>query len=72
VFCGTVFSSILNIFSKNKEAKEKDQSLIDADVVVVVVPGLLWYLSWVNRPCEWLWILKAKSGRGKYDKIRNY
>jgi uncharacterized membrane protein YfcA len=41
VFCGTVFSSILNIFSKNKEAKEKDQSLIDADVVVVVVPGAL-------------------------------
>jgi uncharacterized membrane protein YfcA len=41
VFCGTVFSTILNVFSKNKEAKEKDTSLIDADVVVVVVPGAL-------------------------------
>jgi uncharacterized membrane protein YfcA len=41
VFCGTVFSSILNVFSKTKESKEKDTSLIDADVVVVVVPGAL-------------------------------
>jgi uncharacterized membrane protein YfcA len=41
VFCGTVFSSILNVFSKSKEAKEKDTSLIDADVVAVVVPGAL-------------------------------
>merc|ERR1719310_1923608 len=41
VFCGTIFSTILNVFSKSKEAKEKDQSLIDADVVVVVVPGAL-------------------------------
>lgn len=41
VFTGTIFSSILNVFSKTKEAKEKDTSLIDADVVVVVVPGAL-------------------------------
>jgi uncharacterized membrane protein YfcA len=41
VFCGTIFSTILNVFSKSKEAKEKDTSLIDADVVAVVVPGAL-------------------------------